>query len=67
MTLITRPVGSLCVHTALTCESVGVRVLWRIPCRANMFASCKKQLSWFYDASLAPLGMKWAGICAGNG
>ena len=28
MTLITRPVGSLCVHTALTCESVGVRVLW---------------------------------------
>ena len=23
MTMITRPVGSLCVHTALTCESVG--------------------------------------------
>ena len=45
MTMITRPVGSLCVHTALTCESVAVRVLWLIPCRANMFASCTKQLS----------------------
>ena len=33
----------------------------------NMFASCKKQLSWLYYASLAPLGMKWACICAGNG
>ena len=43
MTMITRPVGSLCVHTALTCLSVGVRVFWLIPCRANMFASCKKQ------------------------
>ena len=28
MTMITRPVGSLCVHTALTCESVGVRWKW---------------------------------------
>ena len=45
MTMITRPVGSLCVHTALTCECLGVRVLRLIPCRANMFASCTKQLS----------------------
>ena len=76
MTMITRPVGSLCVHTALTCESVGVRVPLahslsgehvRIMQEINMFASCKKQLSWFYYASLAPLGMKWACICAGNG
>ena len=67
MTMITRPVGSLCVHTALTCLSVRVRVLWPIPCRANMFASCKKQLSWYSCASLVPLGMKWACICAGNG
>ena len=39
---------SLCVHTALTCLSVRVPVLWLIPCLANMFVSCKKQLSWFY-------------------
>ena len=51
---------SLCVHTALTCESVRVRVLRSIPCLANMFTSCKKQLSWFYCASPVPLGVKWA-------
>ena len=67
MTMITRPIGSLCVHTALTCESVGVRGLWLIPCLANMFATCKKQLSWYNCASLVPLGMKWVCICAGNG
>ena len=67
MTLITRPVGSLCVHTALTCLSVRVPVLWLIPCLANMFVSCKKQLSWYDSASLVPHGMKWACICAGNG
>ena len=64
--MITRSVGTLCAHTALTCLSVRVPVLWLIPCLANMFASCKKQLSWFYCASLVPLGMKWACICAGN-
>ena len=67
MTMITRPVGSLCVLTALTCESVGVCVLWPIPCRPNMFASCKKKLSSYTCASLVPLGMEWACICAGNG
>ena len=67
MTMITRPVGSLCVHTALTCLSDRVHVLWLIPCLANMFVSCKKQLSWHCCASLVPLGMKWACICAGNG
>ena len=67
MTMITRPVGSLCVHTALTCLSARVPVLWLIPCLANMFVSCTKQLSWFYCESLVPLGVKWACICAGNG
>ena len=67
MTMITRPVGSLCVHTALTCLSVRVPVLWLIPCLANTFVSCKKQLSWCNCASLVPLGVKWACICAGNG
>ena len=67
MTMITRPVGSFCVHTALTCLSVRVPVLWLIPCLANMFVSCKKQLSWYNCASLVPFGMKWACICAGNG
>ena len=67
MTLITRPVGSLCVHAALTCQSVRMHGPWPIPCWPNMFASCKKQLSWYNCASLVPLGMKWACICAGNG
>ena len=67
MTMITRPVGSLCVHTALACECVRVRGLRSIPCLANMFVSCKKQLSWHNCARLVPRGMKWAGICAGNG
>ena len=67
MTMITRPVGSLCVHTALTCQSVRVHGPWPIPCWPNMLASCKKQLSWYNCASLVPLGMKWACICAGNG
>ena len=69
MTMITRPVGSLSlsVHTALTCHSVRVRGPWPIPCWPNMFASCKKQLSWHDYANLVPLGMKWACICAGNG
>ena len=60
MTMITRPVGSLCVHTALTYLSVRVRGLRSIPCLAIMFASCKKQLSWHNCANLVPLGMKWA-------
>ena len=67
VTMITRPIGSLCEHTALTCLSVRVPVLWLIPCLANMFVSCKKQLSWYDSASLVPHGMKWACICAGNG
>ena len=69
MTTITRQVGSLSlsVHTALTCQSVRVRGLRSIPCLANMFASCKEQLSWHNCASLVPLRMKWACICAGNG
>ena len=58
MSMITRPVGSLYVHTALTRLSVRVPVLWLIPCLANMFVSCKKQLSWHNCASLVPLGMK---------
>ena len=67
MTVITRPVGSLCVHTALTCLSVRVRGLRSIPCLATMFVPCKKQLSWHNCANLVQLGMKWACICAGNG
>ena len=38
---------------------------WPSPFWPNMFASCKKQLSWHKCASLVPLGMKWACICAG--
>ena len=67
MTMITRPVGSLCVHTALTCQSVRVHGPWPIPCWPNMFAACKKQLSRYDCASLVPLGMMWACICGGNG
>ena len=67
MTMTARPVGSLCVHTALTCQRVRVRGLRSNPCLANVFASCKKQLSWQNCASFVPLGMKWACICAGNG
>ena len=55
MTMITRPVGSLCVHTALTCQSVRVPGPWPIPCWPNMFTICKKQLSWYNCASLVPL------------
>ena len=40
--------------------SARVRGLWPLPCRASTFASCKKQLSWYDYASLAPVGMKWA-------
>ena len=45
MTMITRPVGSLCSHKALTCQSVKVHGPWPIPCWPNMCASCKKHLS----------------------
>ena len=58
---------ALFVHTALTCLSVSVRWLRSIPCLANMFASCTKQLSKHNCANLVPLGMKWACVCAGNG
>ena len=34
------------------------------PCLANMFVSCKKQLSWYTCASLVLLGMKRVCICA---
>ena len=37
MTMTTRPVGSLCLHTGLTCDCDAVRVLRSIPCLANMF------------------------------
>ena len=67
MTMITRPVGSLCVHKALTCQSVRVHGPWPIPCWPNMFASCKKQLSRYSCARLLPFGKKWACVCAGNG
>ena len=43
---------SLSVNTALTCLSVRVRGPWPIPCWPNMFASCKKQLSWHDCANL---------------
>ena len=58
MTIITRPVDSLC--TGGSDLPVGVRGLRPIPCLANMFASCKKQLSWYHCASLVPLRVKWA-------
>ena len=68
MTMITPPVGSLCVRTS---SGLALRARvhgpWPIPCWPNMFASCTKQLSWYNCASLVPLGMKWACICAGNG
>ena len=59
--LCARVQASVCVVCGVCC------VLCGVVCRANMFASCKKQLSWYDCASLAPLGMKWACICAGNG
>ena len=43
-----------------------VRGPWPIPCPVNMFASCKELLSKDSFASLLPLGMKWACICAGK-
>ena len=57
---------SLCTHGSDLPESQSACTL-AIPCLANMFVSCKKQLSWYNCASLVPLGMKWACICAGNG
>ena len=63
MTMIARPVGSLCTQS----PRARGHVPWLIPCRAIMFASCKKQLSKNSCASLVPLGMKWACICAGDG
>ena len=66
MTMITRPVGCLCTHGSNLPESQSACTLAH-SCLANMFVSCKKQLSWYNCASLVPLGMKWACICAGNG
>ena len=43
-----------------------MHVLWLITCRANMLASCKKHLPRYSCASLVPLGMKWACVCAGK-
>ena len=52
-------------ETVLFCAlSARVHVLRLIPCRAYVFASCKKHLSRYSCASLAPLGMKRACICA---
>ena len=65
MTMITHSVGSLCTQSSDLPECQSACALG-IPCLANMFASCKKQLSWYNCASLVPLGMKWACICAGN-
>ena len=48
---------SLSENTALTCLSVRERGPWPIPFWPNMFASCKKQLSWHNCANLVPLGM----------
>ena len=47
---------SLSIHTALPCP-LGKSACTLAHCFANMFASCKKQLSWIYyaSASLAPL------------
>ena len=41
-------------------------MLQSIPCLANMSHYARK-LSWHNCASLVPLGVKWACICAGNG
>ena len=64
MTMIARPVGSLCTHNpdlpwVVECVGSGPFLFW-----TNMFASCKKQLSRYSCASLVPLGIKWACICA---
>ena len=67
MTMITRPIRlSLCTHGSglSECQSAWT---WAHSLLAELFASCKRQLSWHRCASLVPLGMKWACICAGSG
>ena len=67
MTMITRSVGSLCTQSSdlpeCQCAWASVHSLFGdyVTC-----SSCKKQLSWHNCASLVPLGMRWACICAGN-
>ena len=61
--MIARPIGSLCTHGPIMLRA-RVRGPWPIHCPVNMFASCKKLLSHDSCASLVPLGMKWACICA---
>ena len=66
MAMSTRP--ALSVHTALTCfEDLECMYLWLMPCRANMFASCKKQVSWCSCASVESLGTKWVYFRAWGG
>ena len=62
MRMITRSVGALSVHTALTCFEGQSACTLTHSCRANMSASCKKQLSRYSCANLVPLRMKWACI-----
>ena len=60
--------GWLFLYTRLRLAlRAGVRGPWPFPCWANMFALCKKQLSWDSCASIVPLGMKCACICTGDG
>ena len=67
MTMITRSVGSLCTQSSDLPQCQCACALAHSLSGEHVHNICKKQLSWKNCASLVPLGMKWACICAGNG
>ena len=66
MTMITRSVGSLCTQSSdlPECQCAWASVLSLFG--EHVHITCKNHLSRYSCASLVPLGMEWACICAGK-
>ena len=67
MTMITRPVGSLCTHSSDLPQGPECKGRGPFPVGLTCSHHARNNCLGVSCANLVPLGMKWACICAGNG
>ena len=67
MTILTRPVGSLCTHSSDLPLKPECKDRDPFPVDLTCSRHAKNNCLGVSCAGLVPLGMKWACICAGNG
>ena len=67
ITMIARPVGSLCTHSSDLPKGPGCKGRGPVPVGLTCSHHARNNCLGVSSASLVPLGMKWACVCAGNG